>query len=96
MSMVYICYIYLKTSKTIFIIIMTRIQIEDQIQNNEIAISNHDDDINELEDGVQQNASDINYIMQQLQHIITRLNTKLDQHDLQDINFKFDEIRNSL
>ena len=75
---------------------MTRIQIEDQIQNNEIAISNHDDDINELEDTVQQNVSDITYIMQQLQHIITRLNTKLDQHDLQDINFKFDEIRNSL
>ena len=96
MALLYISYIYLKTSQTIFIIIMTRIQIEDQIQNNEIAISNHDDDINELEDGVQQNASDINYIMQQLQHIITRLNTKLDQHDLQDINFKFDEIRNSL
>tara|TARA_R110000764_G_scaffold2870_1_gene12138 strand:- start:1043 stop:1270 length:228 start_codon:yes stop_codon:yes gene_type:complete len=75
---------------------MTRIQIEDQIQNNEIAISNHDDDINQLEDNVQQNASDINYILQQLQHIITRLNTKLDGHDLDDINFKFDEIRNSL
>tara|TARA_R110000782_G_scaffold232873_1_gene319065 strand:+ start:97 stop:324 length:228 start_codon:yes stop_codon:yes gene_type:complete len=75
---------------------MTRIQIEEQIQNNEITISNHDDDINGLEDGVQQNASDINYIMRQLQHIITRLDTKLDQHDLQDINFKFDEIRNSL
>ena len=75
---------------------MTRIQIEDQIHNNEIAISNHDDDINQLEDTVQQNVSDINYIMQQLQHIITRLNTKLDQHDLNDIGFKIDEIRNSI
>ena len=75
---------------------MTRIQIEDQIHNNEIAISNHDDDINQLEDTVQQNVSDINYIMQQLQHIITRLNTKLDQHDLDDISFKIDEIRNSI